>query len=207
MKILAIALLLTSITAVVDGQTALPAQDASGVLALKHSWTKQRRGWEKDPFSGPIENMDEMRARARAEKRIEDAKRGNPAEVDKLKREARADAAIVATQHRNKPSRYVFVYKVTVKNTGLKTIKAVDWDYVFLDGSTENEIDRQQFTSEESVDPGKTRVLTVVVDRPPTKTISVEALNKRERDTLGEKVVIMRIEYADGSVWQAPKQF
>lgn len=204
MKIIGIALLLITVMVVADAQAQLSAKEASGVVVVKHNWTKQRRGWEKDPFSGPIENIDEMRARARAEKRIEEAKRGNPAEVDKLKREARADAAIVATQHRNPPSRYVFIYKVTVKNASPKTIKRIDWDYVFLDGSTENELARQQFTSDESVSPGKTRELTVVITRAPTKTISVDALNKGERDRLGEKVEIMRIEYADGAVWQRP---
>ena len=204
MKILSIALLLSTMMVVADAQVDVLPQDNSGVVILKHNWTKQRRGWEKDPFSGPIENVDEMRARARAEKRIEDAKRGNPAEVDKLKREAKADAAIVATQHRNTRSRYIFVYKVTVKNASPKTIKRIDWDYVFLEGSTEQEIDRRQFTSDESVTPGKTRELTIVIDRPPTKTISVNDLNKGERERLGEKVVVMRIEYADGSAWQRP---
>lgn len=204
MKIPGIALLLTIVVIGADAQVKLSDKDASGVVVLKHSWAKQRRGWEKDPFSGPIENMDEMRARARAEKRIEDAKRGSPAEVDKLKREARADAAIVATQHQNKPSRYFFVYKITLTNPTAKTIKTVDWDYVFLEGSNGNEIDRQQFTSDGSIGPGKTKELTVAVNRPPTKTISVAALNKEERDGLGERVVIMRIEYTDGSVWKQP---
>ncbi|MGI9167306.1 MAG: hypothetical protein ACR2G5_13175 [Pyrinomonadaceae bacterium] len=101
-------------------------------------------------------------------------------------------------------SRYIFRYKVTVKNDSSKTIKSVDWDYVFLDASTETEINRQQFTSEEKISPGKIKELNIIVARSPTMAISVNALSKNERDGLNEQVVVMRIDYADGSVWQRP---
>jgi len=32
----------------------------------------------------------------------------------------------------------------------------------------------------------------------------VDKLDKRERDAISEHIVIMRIQYADGSVWQRP---
>jgi hypothetical protein len=66
-----------------------------GVEVLKFSWNKERLGWERDPFNGTNENFHEMRVRARNEKRISDAKGNNPAEVNKLERDARADEAII----------------------------------------------------------------------------------------------------------------
>jgi hypothetical protein len=168
------------------------------------SWTKERIGWEKDPFSGPIENFDEVRARTRNEKRIEDAKRGNSAEIDKIKREAKADAANIAAKHQDTPSRYVFVYKATIKNSSAKAIKSIDWDYVFLERGTETEVGRQQFTSEEKIAPGKTKELSVTITKPPTKTISLTALNDNERGALDGRVILVRIEYADGTSWLLP---
>ena len=172
------------------------------VEVVKFNWSKERIGWERDPFSGPIENFDETRARQRNEKRIEDAKRGNSAEVDRIKREARADAANIAAKHKDPPSRYVFVYKATIKNTSTKVIKSIDWDYVFLERGTENELGRQQFTSEEKISAGKTKELVVTIIKPPTKTISLTALNSNERGTLDGRVVLVRIDYADGTSWQ-----
>ena len=169
---------------------------------VKFSWSKERIGWERDPFSGPIENFDETRARQRNEKRIEDAKRGNSAEVDRIRREARADAANIAAKHKDPPSRYVFVYKATVKNTSAKAIKSIDWDYIFLERGTENELGRQQFTSEEKISAGKTKELVVTITKPPTKTISLTALNANERGTLDGRVILVRIDYADGTSWQ-----
>lgn len=199
MKYLTLALLVALTAAIAQAQSPAP-----GVEVTKFNWDKERIGWERDPFSGPIENFDETRARQRNERRIEDAKRGNSAEIDKIKREAKADAANIATQHKATPSRYVFVYKATVKNSGSKAIKAIDWDYVFFERGTENEIGRQQFTSEEKIGPGHTKELIVTIRKPPTQTISLTALNKDERGTLDGRIVIVRIDYADGTIWQRP---
>jgi hypothetical protein len=178
--------------------------DPSRVEVVRFSWTKERIGWERDPFGGPIENFDEVRARTRNERRIDDAKRGGSAEVDKIKREAKADAANMAVKHKVTPSRYVFVYKTTVKNLSDKQIKSVDWDYVFFDSTTEEEIGRRQFTSDEKISPGKSKELSVTISKPPTQTISLTALNTSERNALVERVVVVRINYADGSSWQLP---
>ena len=175
-----------------------------GVEVVKFNWTKERIGWQRDPFGGPIENFDEVRARQRNEKRIEDAKRGNSAEIDKIRREAKADAANIAVKHADTPSRYVFIYKATIKNAGSKAIKSIDWDYVFLDRGTENEVGRQQFTSEEKISPGKTKELVVTITKPPTKTNSLTALNENERGALDGRVIVVRIDYADGTSWQRP---
>jgi hypothetical protein len=183
----------------------LASQNSSDLEVLKFNWSKERIGWERDPFSGPIENFDEVRARTRNEKRIEDAKRGSSAEVDKIKREAKADAANIEAQHKNVPSRYVFVYKTTVKNIGNRTVKSIDWDYVFLDRSNDAELGRQQFTSEERIAPGKTKELLITITKPPTHTISVTALNKSEGDSLRGYVLIVGVEYVDGTKWSAPQ--
>jgi hypothetical protein len=199
------AALLFAVTATVSVAQSVPSSpDPSGIAVVRFSWSKELVGWEKDPFSGPIENFDEMRARTRNEKRIEDAKRGNSAEVDKIRREARADAANIAAQHKSTPSRYVFVYKLTLRNSSNKVIKSVDWDYIFLDRASLSEIGHQQFTSEDKIASGKAKELTVVIKKPPTHTISLTALNNNERDALSERVVLVRIVYADGSTWERP---
>ena len=178
--------------------------DPSKTEVVKFSWAKERIGWERDPFGGPIENFDETRARQRNERRLEDAKRGGSAEVDKIKREARADAANIAAKHKQAPSRYVFVYKTTIKNLSDKQIKSIDWDYVFFDSTNETEIGRREFTSDEKISPGKSKELIVTITKPPTQTISLTALNTGERKSLTERVVIVRINYADGTSWQRP---
>ena len=173
-------------------------QDTSGIEVVKASWSKIRIGWERDPFAGPLENFDEMRSRVRNERRV--AQGGG----ERAKREAKADEANLAKQREKAPSRYYFIYKTKIKNTQPSAITQLDWDYVFYERDTENELGRQQFTSDEQIGPGKTKELTVTITSPPTRTVSVTSLNLEEHDRLSEKIVIVRIKYADGHVWQAP---
>jgi hypothetical protein len=201
MKYLCSVLLLACTSSLAVAQS--PTQSSDPTEVIKFSWSKERIGWENDPFRGPIENFDEMRARARNEKRIADAKSGGSGGTDKLKRDAAADAANIAIQHNNTPSRYVFTYKTTVRNTTDKTITSIDWDYIFCDKSSEQELGRQQFTSDETIKPGKSKELLVNLTKPPTHTISVTSLNKNEADSLTGRVVVMRVVYADGSSWTA----
>jgi hypothetical protein len=181
----------------------------SGLEVISFSWSKERIGWERDPFGGPLENFDEMRSRTRNEKRIDDAKRGGGAAgADRVRREARADAANLAKQREKSPPRYVFVYKVKLKNNETTPVTAVDWDYVFFERGTELEIGRQQFTSEEQIGPGKSKELTVTITSPPTHTVSVTSLNLNdEHQRLTERIVLIRVRYADGKVWQNPLNF
>lgn len=174
------------------------------VQLVKFSWSKERINWEQNPFGGPIENFHEMQFRSRSEKRLADAKRaGNMGEVAKLEKEVRADAAIVEAERQKKgPPRYAFLYKVSLKNASAKAIKEIDWDYVFFDTATGEELGRRQFTSVSSIGPGKNKELSVMISAPPTQRISVHALDNKERIGFGEQVVIVGVKYSDGSVWK-----
>jgi hypothetical protein len=177
-------------------------QNPADVKVIKFSWSKERVGWERDPFSGPIENFDEMRVRTRNEKRILDAKRsGSSVEANKAEREALTDQTLISTLHKAPRGRYGFVYKVVLQNKGAREITTVDWDYVFFDVNTQAEIGRRQFASEQKIAPGRTKELSFFIPNPPTRSISVQSLNKHERDGLGERIELIRIQYSDGASW------
>jgi hypothetical protein len=182
---------------------AVRAQSDLPIELVKYSWTKERLNWEGNPFGGPNENFHQMQFRTRSEKRVSDAKRSNSPEVGKLEKEAKADAAIVANENQNSaPPRYYFMYRASMKNLSTKQIKEIDWDYVFLDAGTGEELGRRQFTSVQNIGPGKQKDLTFTLPTPPTRRVSVYALDKKERLGLDEKVIIVRVTYADGSVWE-----
>jgi hypothetical protein len=205
MRISLVLLAILLMSAGIAAQPASPPRDGSDVTVLKFSWSKERVGWQQDPFSGPIENFDEMRVRARNEKRISDAKRGgNGAEVSRAERDAKTDAVLTSTIHQSARPRYGFVYKVVVQNNSSKAIKSIDWDYVFVDRAAQIEVGRREFTSVEKIAPGKSKELRFFIPNPPTRTISVSRLNEDERKGLVEDVAIVRIEYADGTLWQQP---
>jgi hypothetical protein len=201
MRILIVLLTSLLVAQVANAQTT--ASEAADVQLVKFSWSKERLNWERNPFGGPNENFHQMQFRARAEKRVSDAKRSNSPEVGKLEKEAKADTAIAqAANHDSKPPRYYFFYKASVKNTSTKAITEIDWDYVFIESATGTELDRRQFTSVQKIGPGKQKELMFQLPTPPIRRISVYSLDKKERNGIDEHVVIVRVKYADGSEWQ-----
>ncbi|HEY2964541.1 MAG TPA: hypothetical protein VGJ37_19135 [Pyrinomonadaceae bacterium] len=184
------------VTLLLLGALTVCAQQPSEIEVVKTSWSKVRIGWERDPFGGPLENFDEMRSRARNERRV--AQGGG----ERAKREAKADDANLAQQREKNPPKYYFIYKTKFKNNHTSAITQIDWDYVFLERGTENELGRQQFTSDEQIAAGKTKELTVTLTSPPTKTVSVTSLNLEEHDRFTERIELVRVKYGDGRVWQ-----
>ena len=191
------------LSGVVNAQSPTVPRDAPDLTIVKHSWSKERINWEVDPFGGPVESFEDVRRRRVDERRVERARgAGNIGEAAKVEREMRAEQVIKSRPPA--PPRYAFLYKISVTNTSEKTIKAIDWDYIFFSSNTQSETGRLELTNEEKIGPGKSKELHVMARKPPSKTVSVYALDKSERQGLDGQVVIMRIEYTDGSVWQRP---
>ena len=64
---------------------------------------------------------------------------------------------------------------------------------------------RREFTSEEKISPGKSKELSFFITTPPAQRISIYALDKKERDGLDGHVVVVRVLYDDGTVWERQK--
>lgn len=188
-------------TGTVMAQT-LPTADP-GLTVVKHSWTKERINWEGNPFGGTVENFEDLRRRTVDERRVARARgTGNIGEAAKVERETRAEQVIKARPPA--PPRYIFLYKVVFQNTSNKTIQAIDWDYVVMNAKTQ-ETERLEFTNDEKIGAGKTKELSISARKPPSRTVSIYALDKNERQGLDGQVVIVRIQYTDGSIWQRPQ--
>lgn len=183
--------------------------DPPGLAVVKFSWSKERLNWEGDPFGGPNESFDQMRVRMRNERRIQQAKSesggGNRIELNKAERDARTDSALIEATRQKAPPRYGFLYKLTVRNNGAKAVKEVEWDYVFTDAATGQEVGRHQFAGGEKIGPGKKREFAYFIPSPPARTVSADALDRKEREGLSEQVVVVRVLYEDGTVWQRPQ--
>lgn len=94
-----------------------------------------------------------------------------------------------------------FIYQARFRNSGLKAIKAIDWDYVFLDPETGKELARRRFNNEEKLKPGQSRTFVHSSSSPPTLIVKVENLTKKDSETYREMVVVQKIVYADGTAW------
>lgn len=203
MRVLSILLLLATLPVGQKSQQPIKTGEPAALTVVSFSWRKERLpGWEKTSANSSFETYDAMRARIENERRIQQARNtGNNAEVGRREGAAKMleDAVAKEAQKAERP-RDGYRYKVMLANTSSKTVSLVDWDYVFLDPNTQEVIARHQFTSEEKIKPGKSKEVSVLYLTPPVKTVSAEMLTRKE-PRLIEHVVIMRIEYSDGSIW------
>jgi hypothetical protein len=179
------------------------AQDAgSGVLVLHCSWQKERI--RPRPSLAPLASQDELVQESQREQQLAAAKNaGDRGKVAKLETQISNHRNATAQVSQTELPRDGYRYKVRLRNDGAKTIKSIDWDYLFLDPMTQQELARHQFTSDETIKPGKSKEISVLYLIPPVKLISARTLNKKNLP-FTEQVVIANIQYSDGSSWQHP---
>jgi hypothetical protein len=95
-----------------------------------------------------------------------------------------------------------YAYKVKLRNGGTKTIKRLFWEYQFSDSATSETVSRRQFLCAVQMKPGAVKGLEAFSVSPPSNVVNVASLNGASGDGLASKIVINRVDYADGSTWQ-----
>lgn len=181
----------------------LPQDAGSGLTVLKFSWEKEtvRR---RASMAAAIASQEELVQQSQRERQLAAARNSSDRLVaTRIEREneMRDQANAKANQGRSVEG---YRYRVTLRNDSTKTIKSIDWDYVFIDQAAQQLVARHQFTSDETIKPGKTKEVYVLYLIPPVRTVSAERLASKEPLPYTEHVVIARIKYSDGSTWLYP---
>lgn len=178
-------------------------QDAGGgVAVLKYSW--ERETIRRKASMASMASVEELVQQSQRDRQLAAARNTNDRLVaTRIEREneMRDQAAAKANQGRTVDG---YRYRVTLRNDGTKTIKSIDWDYLFIDEAAQQLVARHQFTSDETVKPGKTKEIYVLYLTPPVRTVSAERLASKEPLPYTEHIVIARITYSDHSIWQHP---
>ncbi|PYS82138.1 MAG: hypothetical protein DMF67_13940 [Acidobacteria bacterium] len=184
---------------VASAQASLDASDASGVMVVEKSWRREVRNpaLDDDPFRANDEQTEFNR-----EQQLN-------AKSNKAKIQQGSTPEIIVRPERD--NRTVpqgpwagYIYSVKVRNTGAQTILAVEWEYVFFDPDTKEEVGRHQYINKVKIRPGKGGDLSWVSTLPPASIIAVKKNGGAPNERYSEQVLIRRVEYADGSVWQRP---
>jgi hypothetical protein len=95
-----------------------------------------------------------------------------------------------------------YIYEFKVRNTGTKTIRRVAWEYSFSDPITKRKVGRRNYKSKVKILPGMTANLVVRSSLPPIGTIDAKRAGLGQQDQSPDQMIIQKIEYTDGSVWQ-----
>lgn len=123
----------------------------------------------------------------------EDTIDGRSAALEKISQEARTP-----------PPKNIdnFFYATRVLNGSKKSIDVIFWEYQFIDPVNTGRLARHQFLCGVNIKPGKDKELQVLSMSGPSEVVNVETMAAKSDQSLLERVMINRIEYADGSIWQ-----
>jgi hypothetical protein len=193
---LTIAVLLSLVfTISIAGQETVNSSDPTDITVLEKSWYKNFISPGGDP--NPLRPNEELIRQTRAEKAEIRARDYRLPSTTEPQMPAPAPRPIP-------PGRPVdtYIYKIKVQNSGAKIIRSLDWEYQFLHPVTQEVMGTRRIVSKVKLAPGKTQVIEVRLLQQPAIVVSADQLDKKYRDQFEERVIIHRIVYSNGSVWQ-----
>ncbi|MGI8733202.1 MAG: hypothetical protein ACR2LM_07860 [Pyrinomonadaceae bacterium] len=181
-----------------------PAAESS-LVVLAFKWNKSRQTVAK---TAP-ESVAPAAAVTRADINYERSKRANdpPGATDPrtLTVDARSAALEKTVQEsRSSGAKTVdgFEHRVKVRNSGAKVVEIVFWEYQFTESLNPANVIRRQFICGVEMKPNKEKELLAFSSANPGAVISVGSLANKSGNPFKEQVVINRVEYADGSIYQ-----
>jgi hypothetical protein len=123
----------------------------------------------------------------------EDTIDGRSAAIEKIVQESRTPPP---------KSLDTFSYEAKIQNGSKKTIDVVFWEYQFIDQANPSSPTRRQFLCGAGIKPGKEKDLQASSLSGPSDVVSVNTLANGSGKRFLELVLINRVEYADGSIWE-----
>ena len=178
------------------------SNDGSHVTVLSFKWFKERQSIAQSP-----DGITPAAAMIPANKNYERNRRANtsPGErdpnLDTI--DGRSAALEQAVQESRAPKPVDgFAYRARVHNASGKVIEIIFWEYQFQELANPTAVARRQFLCGVSIKPEKDKELQAFSLNGPSDVVSVGTLSQKSANLFEEKVVINRVEYADGSIWQ-----
>lgn len=184
-------------------QNRVSADEGSPVVILGSRWARSRLTVEQvnSAFVPPAPAMIAANKIVERDRRADIPAGARDPNLDTVDGRSAALEKSVQDSRSPKPADG-FVYRIKVHNANPKAIEILFWEYQFIDQSNATPVTRRQFLCGVTIKSDKDKDVEAFSMSGPSDVISVEMLSKKSATLLQEKVVINRVEYADGSIWQ-----
>lgn len=183
----------------------LPSSNGdSPLVVVNFKWTKARRSVETPPEEGnaPARAMIPQNRNFARNARINDPAGVRDPNADTLDGRSAAMEKSVAESRNTKPKATDgFAYRIKVQNPGTKAVEIVFWEYQFHDPADPSLVARRQFLCGVNIGADKSKELEGFSLSGPG-VVNVNTLANTPENSFKEQVLINRVEYADGSIWQ-----
>ena len=180
-----------------------PVLTNSPLTVTSYKWTRARRTIEVPEAEGNAPQramIPQNRIFARSA-RVNDTADNRDPNADTVDGRSAALEKSVAESRSPKPKPMDgFAYRIKVQNTIKKVVETVFWEYQFQDPANPDLVTRRQFLCGVDIPEGKTKELEGFSLSGPSDVVDVKTLNSGA--AFKENIVINRIEYSDGTIWQ-----
>ena len=95
-----------------------------------------------------------------------------------------------------------FAYRAKFQNVSDKGLEIIFWEYEFTDAAITPVVSRRQFLCAGLTKAGKEKDFKGFTLSGPSDVVAVDSLAKKTDNPLKERVVINRLEFTDGTIWQ-----
>lgn len=186
-------------------QTGAVADEGALVVVLSSKWSRSRQ----TAMLPDSTTINPAQAVIPANKNLERNRRANwPTGVGDPNNDTldgrRAALEKIVDESRSRKAKPVdgFTYRVKIRNASTKAIEVMFWEYEFTESANPANVARRQFLCGVNIKPDKEKELLAFSLSGPSNVISVDSLTKQPENLFIEKVIINRVEYADGTIWQ-----
>jgi len=186
-------------------QTPDSNNDSSPLVVTSFKWSHARRAVETktDESTVPARAMIPQNKNFARNARVNDPAGVRDPNADTLDGRSEALEKSVQESRTVKPKAADgFAYKIKVQNPGAKVIEIVFWEYQFQDPADPSLVARRQFLCGVNIATEKSKELEGFSLSGPSEVVNVNTLANKSQNPLKEKVLINRVEYSDGSIWQ-----
>lgn len=189
-----------------QAQNAHAPADGSQLVVVSHKYEKSRQTLERvDNTSSttPAPAMTAANKNFERNRRINDPAGVRDPNQDTM--DGRSAAMEKNVQEARAPKRKEvegYEYRVKFRNAGAKPVEVLFWEYQFAEAANPSNVARRQFLCGVGIKPGKEKDVTTFTVAGPSNVVSAGSLAVEAGPAYAEKVVVNRIEYADGTIWQ-----
>ena len=201
MKILLLFLIPLSLMTI--DQTVATVQDGSQMSVVNFKWSRARQNVDVHPTEPTIPAravIPQNKTFAR-NARINDPAGVRDPNGDTIDgRSAAIEKSVQESRQPKSEPRDGFAYHVKVKNNTPKIVEIVFWEYRFSEPANPDLVARRQFLCGVNIRPDKDKELEGFSLSGPSDVVSVGTLANKTQ--FKEDVLINRVEYSDGTIWQ-----
>ena len=184
-------------------QEQVASDESSMVKVVSYKWSRDRQQVEQvtPMLNAPVAAVSSINKNFERNRRVNVSPGERDPNLDTIDGRSAALESSVQSARAPKPIEG-FAYRAKFQNVSNKKLEIIFWEYEFTDGVDTPVVSRRQFLCAGLTKAGKEKEFKGFTLSGPSDVVGVDSLAKKTASPLKERVVINRLEFTDGTIWQ-----